>query len=282
MKSFKNALLFLALSLMFSPQVFAARGVDYNGAGQAVTIADDATGLKVGTGQSIYLANGSTFVTGAGVMTIPGASTVQSLRVSPGNVTVTAGSISVPAGSITVSADVNAGAVNTGALGVTYDTGMAGKLTVGNGILVSSGSTTITAGNLRLVSGDVNIVGSGKGVYITNGNISLQAGGITTQLGEIANMEGNIVAYVGDLRTEQGNVQVKGIIKQQSISTTYVDSLAGTATARAGVRLLKSGAGDAAGIGSTYRSSTTGKLYIKVANSHADSDWNLVTATDAD
>lgn len=282
MNRLKTAILFIVLSLMFSPQVFAARGVDYNGAGQSVTIAGDATGLKVGTGQSIYLANGSTFVTGAGALTLPGSSTIQSLTVNPGNITVTAGSISVPSGSITVSADVNAGTVNAGNVGVTYNISSAGKMTAGNGMMVTSGSTTITAGNLLLSSGNVNIVGTSKGVSITNGNLGIETGNVQIATGGLVVTTGTIEILSGDIIADDGKLTIHGQVKQWSNSNVYVESLAGTATAREGVRLLKSGAGNAAAIGSTYRSSATGKMYIKATNSHVDTDWQLISSTDAD
>lgn len=223
----KNYLLALIFILGLVQASFAARGVDYNGEGNPITISSDATGLKIDTGKSIFLGNGSTFLTGAGVLTMPGAQTIQSLTVNPGNVTV-------------------------------------------------------TAGNLRMTNGSVQIVGSGKGVTITNGNLAITSGDVNIESGGITLTDGTIELLSGNIITDTGYIQSHGAVKLWSNSNTYVDSLAGTATAREGVRLLKSGAGDAAAIGSTYRSSTTGKMYIKVANSHADTDWNLVTATDAD
>jgi hypothetical protein len=214
----KRFLLFLVLSLMLSPQAFAARGVDYNGAGNAVTLNSDASGLTLASGQSL-----------------------------------------------------NAGFVVS-----------AGGLSAGNGLLVSSGSTTITAGNLRLTNGNVQVVGTSKGVAITSGSLTIGTGSVQVETGGVVVTTGNIEIMSGDFIADDGKITVRGPVKQWSNGAVYVDSLAGTATAREGVRLLKSGAGDTAAIGSTYRSSTTGKLYIKVANSHVDADWKLVTSTDAD
>ena len=54
--------------------------------------------------------------------------------------------------------------------------------------------------------------------------------------------------------------------------------LTGVSTTRAAVR---ADGGDAAAVGSQYNS-TAGKIYFKVANATADTDWQLVTTTAAD
>ena len=54
----------------------------------------------------------------------------------------------------------------------------------------------------------------------------------------------------------------------------------GAFTTRAVVRSTYGG--DDLEVGSIAISSTDGRVYIKVADSGADTDWNKVTATDAD
>lgn len=55
-------------------------------------------------------------------------------------------------------------------------------------------------------------------------------------------------------------------------------TLTGSASSRSAVR---ADGGDAAPLGSQYNS-TAGKMYFKVANTTADTDWELVTTTAAD
>jgi len=296
MHRFKALFLFLILSLMFSPQVFAARGVDYNGHGNPVTISSDATGLTVGTGQSIFLANGSAFVTGAGALTLPGASTIQSLRVAPGNVTITAGSISLTAGGLTASA----GTLSAGTITST------GALTAGNGLKVTSGSTTITAGNLTLSDGNASASGSltaGNGLVVSSGNVTVTAGNISIPAGSLTasadvnagavnagalgvtydtglngklTVGNGVLVSSGSTTITAGNlIMTNGYIQNPS-GTWYIS---GTATTRDAARLSTNG--QAAPIGSLYLS-TGGVLYFKVANSNATSDYERVSTTAGD
>jgi hypothetical protein len=358
MNRLKSLFLFFILSLIVSSQVFAARGVDYNGAGQAVTIADDATGLKVGTGQSIYLADGSTLVTGAGVITNPGALSCRSLAVGYGNVTMTAGNIIQTSGNHTLTAgnlnittgnvNVTTGNVNvttgniTGGQFLTYDGAsywptitdvgalprgsvahFAAKLT-GNtpfgtasqmeglfaNVQAMEGLTvtakTLVGGELKAtvsrwfegasecwgVYGKAIVKGANAAVPMLKGVVSLiesdTSGVATAGVNFYADVSGGTNITTKTILSTGAQTWQKGIdldnatiTKSQITLSTGVEFLSGTATARASVRGLNGGAGDAAPIGSLYIS-TGGKIYQKVAHSEADNDWYLVTATNAD
>jgi lipopolysaccharide export system protein LptA len=182
----KRFFLFLAFAFLLCSQSFAARGVDYNGEGNPITIVDQATGLKIETGKSIYLGDGSTFLTGAGAVTIPGSSNLESLTVNPGNITVTAGNILLSNGTV----DIYGGHLNVlNGNAIIYDGNLVtvdGAISAGNGLVVNSGSNTITAGNLlisagdaTLTSGDLNIIDTNK--KITYGAVEFLSGTATAR-----------------------------------------------------------------------------------------------------
>jgi hypothetical protein len=81
-----------------------------------------------------------------------------------------------------------------------------------------------------------------------------------------------------------GGTSVNGIyMENQTVTNEIMFSngtvlMTGTGTTRTQVR---ADGGDSAAIGSQYNSSI-GKMYLKVANTTADTDWELVTTTAAD
>jgi hypothetical protein len=197
----KKILAFLLLLLALAPLAFAARGVDYNGAGNPVTISKEATGLQLISGQTLILGNGNslTTISGTGDLAIPGAFTAGSLLVNYGNVTLTSSNI-------------------YGALNVKG---------AGNGVSVACGSTTITAGNILITSGNITQTAGNHtltlgDLVLTNGNITHTAGNDTLSNGYVSIVGARLI--LGAVDVLSGTATARASLRGLSVQGLTGDS----------------------------------------------------------
>ena len=141
-----------------------------------------------------------------------------------------------------------------------------GAISSGNGLLISSGSTTITSGSLS-ISGNAIVPG---GLISSYGNLTATAGSLILG-GNFTAPEGGTVSYGNITYTAGGPYIAAGYINLGGVWF-----MSGTCTTRDAVRL--SVYGQSAPIGSVYFS-TGGVAYLKTANGNVTTDYQRVSTT---
>ena len=183
------------------------------------------------------------------------ALTAVSFEVTTGDLTVTAGDLYVTVGDL----EATAGSLSAGT-----------TVTAGTGLVATTGGVTATAGDIVATAGDITA---------TAGDITATAGDIVATAGAITATAGNIEATAGSVSAGTTVTAGTGLVATTggvTMGTTHI--YVGAQTTRDTVR---GEVGTTGAIGSLY-CSTAGKLYLKVANADATTDWQLVTATAAD